>query len=141
MQWNNAIQKAVIEEWTEGVQQAKGPRAKIILRRRIAKKYELPVYVIRGIVELGATQGLNRVGGGEMQAGRKWEPINYHELIGNLKEQVATLKRQFEYLLEGVEKAVEAERAKQDYDRKLLETVRWMRRRNIIDLEDRPRLK
>ena len=141
MQWNNAIQKAIIEEWTEGVQQAKGPQARRILRKRIAEKYELPVYVIQGIVELGATQGLNRTGGGEMQDGRKWEPINYHELVGDLKEQVATLKRQFEYLLEGVEKAVEAERAKQDYNRKLLQMARWMRRQNIIDLDDRPRLK
>lgn len=141
MKWNNQIQEAVIKEWTEGVQKAKDPEARRTLRKRIAEKYELPVYVIQGIIELAATQGLNRIGGGEMQDGRRWEPINYHELIGNLKEEVATLKRQFAYLLEGVEKAVKAEQAKQDYDRKLLETARWMRRQNIIDLDDRPRLK
>ena len=78
MQWNNEIQKAIVKEWVEGCQKVENPRGLISLRRRIAEKYNLTVYMVQGIIELGATQGMIRVGGGEMRGGRRYEPINYH---------------------------------------------------------------
>ena len=42
-----------------------------------------------------------------MQHGRKWEPINYHEPIGDLQERVKGFERKLDYLLDGVAKVLE----------------------------------
>ena len=90
---------------------------------------------------LGAAQGLNQIGGGKMQHGRRYEAINYHELIGNLKEEVATLKRQFKHILERLDRVVEADETRLIYRQQLRRAARLMRRGQIIDLDDVPRLK
>jgi hypothetical protein len=85
------MQKAVIEEGIEGIQKTKGPRARQILRKRIANKYGLNVYVVQGIIGLGATQGIVRSSDNH---GKRYEPVNYHELIGDLREQVGGPRRE-----------------------------------------------
>ena len=136
MRWNNAIQKAIIEEWTEGVQSARGPRARQTLRKRLGKKYGLSIHLIQGIIELGAAQGLNRMSvEAEKQDGRRWTPINYHELIGDLKERVEALERKFDYLLDGIQKVLDDGETMAIHLQHLRQMGRWMKGRKAIELE------
>jgi len=141
MQWNNVIQESILKEWTEGCQKAKNHQARLSLRRKIGRKYNLTIFMVQGIIELGATQGMNKTGSGEMQGGRNWEPINYHELIGDLEERIATLERKLNYLLDGVQKVLEDGETMAIHLRHLRQMGQWMKGKNVLDLDGRLRLK
>lgn len=84
-----------------------------------------------------------RVGTGrgkEMQGPRRYEPINYHELVGDLKERVATLKRKSNYLLEGIDRVVEDGETMRIHIQQLRGIAQWARKRDTIDIEDSPKL-
>jgi hypothetical protein len=138
--WNNEIQEAVIEEWTEGCQEAKGRQALRILRKRIAEKYALNTHAVQGIIELGATQGLSRVKSEANKTdGHSWEPINYHELVGDLKGRVRVLERKFEFLLDGIQKVLEDGEAMTVHIAHLRKMGKWMKKRDALDMEEMTR--
>jgi len=71
-----------------------------------------------------------------MQAGRRYEPINYHELVGDLRERVETLERRFRYLLEGIDRVVEDGETIRAHVQQVRGMTRWMKKRDAIDMEE-----
>ena len=139
--WSNEIQRAVIEEWTEGCQEAEGPQALRVLRKQIAGKYGLNAHIIQAIIELGATEGLSRVKSeANLTDGHSWEPINYHELSGDLKERTKNLERKFEYLLDGIEKVLTDGDTMAIHLGNLRQMGKWMKKRDILDEKETPPL-
>jgi hypothetical protein len=141
MQWNNEIQRSILGEWMDGVDKCRTDQQRRGLRKRIAKKYGLTIYMVQGIIELGALQGLNQIkGNGEMHGGGRYEPINYHELVKGLEERVAALERKFNYLLEGIDRVIEDGETMRIHVQHLRGIAKWARKRDAIDLEDKPTL-
>lgn len=138
--WTNQIQEAVIQEWMKGCQEGEGTQDIQALRNGIAKRYGLTVSAVRGIVELGATEGLSRTRSeAHLTDGHSWEPINYHELVGDLKERTRTLERKFEYLLDGIEKVLTDGETMAIHLGNLRQMGRWMKKRDALDMREMTR--
>ena len=138
---NNILQKSILEEWVAGCKTAKGPKALRSLRKKIGQKYDVPPNVVEGIVRLGATQGLTRTGGGEIQGGRTYEPIDPVEWLENHEERVSTLERDQNDLSDEIVKAGEQTEAVLLHYFRIGQTGRRLRNRGAIDLKTLPRLK
>ena len=140
MEWANNLQKAVIQEWLEGVQRNSSPEAKRKLRKEIAEKYEITIGMVQGIIRLQATEGLQQVNKqdhGEYR-GHSYEPINYHELVNGLKERIKTLERNFEYILEGIERIAQARQSYEIHLQQLQTIGKRLKGRSVADLGEWP---
>lgn len=140
MEWANNLQKAVIKEWLEGVQKDSSIEAQRKLRLRIGKKYDISAWAVKGIVQLMATEGLERQRVKRANGlGSSYQPINYHELVEGLKERVRTLERNFEYVLEGVERIAQARQSYEVHIQQLQTIGKRLRgRSNVVDLGEWP---
>lgn len=137
MKWNNEVQEAVVGEWMEGCQKAKGPQALRVLRLQIGKSYGLNVSIVRGIIEAKAVEGLSKVKSeGNKTDGHAWEPINYHQLVAGQEERIRTLERKFEYLLDGIEKVLTDGETMGIHLGNLRQMGKWMKKRDALDLEE-----
>jgi transposase len=140
MEWANNLQKAVITEWLEGIQKDSSSEAKRKLRLRIAKKYDISAWTVQGIIKLMATEGLERQKVKRTSGlGSRYEPTNYHELVKGLKERVRTLERNFEYVLEGIERIAQARQSYEIHLQQLQTIGKRLKGRTVVDLGEFPR--
>jgi len=136
MEWNNELQKAIIQEWTEGVQEATTDRARRGLRKRIATKYGLGIYLVQGVIELVATQGMTRTGNGTIQGGRTWKPVDPVEWLESLEEWISAIERRQNHIDDGIVKVLDSVESTAIY---MSQLRKISQRRNIVEVGESPR--
>jgi transposase len=108
MEWANELQRGILHEYVEGVQEDSSPEAKKALRKRIAKKWELSASTVQAVVDLMAVEGVEKVKNPKYHRGEKtYQPINYHREMKEMKQRLGDLEGKFNYILERIEQVLD----------------------------------
>ena len=136
----NQFQRAIVCEYVEGIQAVKGKEGRKEVIREIAKRHDLTLHMIQGLLRMGAVEGLERKKGTPMEASPKWEQINYVEVIEDLKSRTQNLERRFQVILDGITKTLDDADILGMHILSLRKMGKWLRGRNSIDVEEGPKL-
>ena len=102
MEGMNRLQRAIAQEYLDGVQRDSSPEAKKALKKRIGKKYDVSLFMIDGLLRLAAVEGLTRKSSNpkRYKRGYAYVPVNYNQLVADLTKRIERLEYEFKEILQ-----------------------------------------
>jgi hypothetical protein len=76
----NELQRSIVYDWLKGIEKDSSREAQRRLRNELAKKYNLTVMMIEGVVSIMATEEMRKVKNPSKYKGYNYEMINWPEL-------------------------------------------------------------